>query len=64
MDEKKPQTGPEAEMLARVRTIAEETHKLRRELQESIRPSVKAPRGAIVRDQPGRRKKRGGPQST
>jgi hypothetical protein len=46
--DKTPDTGPHAEMLARLRTIAEETHKLRRELQESIRPSAKPAGGAIV----------------
>ena len=58
MAEKKPETGPQAEKLARLRTIAEETRQLRRELQESIRPSAKMPRGAIVDDKRKRRKRR------
>lgn len=58
MADKKLETGPQAEMLARLRTIAEETRKLRRELQESIRPSVKPPRVGTVDDKPKRRKKR------
>jgi hypothetical protein len=54
--DKTPDTGPQAEMLARLRTIAEETHKLRRELQESIRPSAKPAGGAIVDGKRERRK--------
>jgi hypothetical protein len=53
--DKARETGPHAEMLARLRAIAEETHKLRRELQESIRPSAKSPDGANV---DGTRKRR------
>jgi hypothetical protein len=52
---KTPDIGPQAEMLARLRAIAEETHKLRRELQESIRPAAK-PAGDAVVD--GKRKRR------
>lgn len=54
--DKPPDTGPQAEMLARLRTIAEETHRLRRELQESIRPSPKPAGGARVDGKPTRRK--------
>ncbi len=56
MRNKTPDTGLHAEMLARLRTIAEETHKLRRELQESIRPSAKPAGEAIVDVKRKRRK--------
>jgi hypothetical protein len=56
--ENNTENGPQAEMLARVRTIAEETRKLRRELQESIRPPAKPPHVAVRNDKPKRRKPR------
>ena len=58
MGERKPEAGPQAEMLARLRTITEEARKLRRELHESIRPSATPPRGADMDYKPKRRKRR------
>ena len=57
MSDQKPDLGPRAEMLARLRAVTEEVRKLRREFQASVRTRKSRAQGSAG-DEPNPRKKR------
>jgi hypothetical protein len=58
VSDRRPPVGPEAEMLARLRKLTEDVHRLRREFQAAIRPPKAHARTAEASDKPQPRRKR------